>query len=217
MDGLDWLMMVLVVMMYLIGCYLLVSDLSKNNILPMSKIGIAYVILMFFVTIGIGVALCLIYKDNTVLHNMKRLALLNILWPVAFVDFKTYRIPNLFLIVGALYRVVILMFECFFDQQELKYVIRDEFVASIALFVAAVLCAVIIKNSIGFGDIKLFLLMGLMLGIRGVWGAVFLALFISMLISIFLLITKKKTKKDAIPFGPAIMLGTYLSVFLTGM
>ena len=74
-----------------------------------------------------------------------------------------------------------------------------------------------IKNGIGFGDMKLFIVMGLMLGLDGIWGAVFLALIVSFLIAAFALITKKKTRKDAIPFGPALVIGTYLSICLSGM
>jgi prepilin signal peptidase PulO-like enzyme (type II secretory pathway) len=75
----------------------------------------------------------------------------------------------------------------------------------------------IIRNSIGFGDMKLFLVMGLLLGTRGIWGAVFLSLIVIFFISVFALITKRKSRKDLIPFGPALVIGTYLAVYLTGM
>jgi leader peptidase (prepilin peptidase)/N-methyltransferase len=58
--------------------------------------------------------------------------------------------------------------------------------------------------------------MGLMLGLDGIWSAVFASLVVSFLASIVLMITKKKKRGDMIPFAPAIMVGTYLSVFLTG-
>ena len=69
----------------------------------------------------------------------------------------------------------------------------------------------------GFGDMKLFLVMGLLLGTRGIWGAVFLSLIVIFFISVFALITKRKSRKDLIPFGPALVIGTYLAVYLTGM
>ena len=59
--------------------------------------------------------------------------------------------------------------------------------------------------------------MGLMLGLDGIWGAVFASLVLSFLLAVFLLVTKKKSRKDVIPFAPAIVLGTFVSVFLTGM
>jgi len=50
-----------------------------------------------------------------------------------------------------------------------------------------------------------------------IWGAVFLALIISFVIAIVVLVTKKKTRKDVIPFGPAIVAGTYLAILVLGM
>ena len=85
------------------------------------------------------------------------------------------------------------------------------------MLLAAVLCGVLIKNSVGFGDMKLFVVMGLLLGTQGIWSAVFLSLIVSFIAAVFLLATKRKTKKDAIPFGPALVLGTYLAAYLTGM
>ena len=40
---------------------------------------------------------------------------------------------------------------------------------------------------------------------------------LSMIASIYLLVKKEKSKKDTIPFAPFILLGTYVSVILTGM
>ena len=64
---------------------------------------------------------------------------------------------------------------------------------------------------------KLFIVMGLLLGVRGIWGAMFLSLIVSFFAAIFFLITKKKSKKDEMAFGPALAIGTFLAIFLTGM
>ena len=86
-----------------------------------------------------------------------------------------------------------------------------------ALLLASLLCILVVKNGIGFGDMKLFVVMGLLLGLDGIWGAIFMALIVSFFIALYVLITKKKTRKDAIPFGPALVIGTYLSICLSGM
>ena len=87
----------------------------------------------------------------------------------------------------------------------------------LALLLAAFLCTLLMKNSVGAGDMKLFVVMGLLLGMHGIWGAIFASLIVSFVVAIVLLVSKKKTRKDAIPFGPALVVGTFLSVFLTGM
>ena len=64
---------------------------------------------------------------------------------------------------------------------------------------------------------KLFIVMGLLLGLEGIWNAIFLAMFVMFVIAVVLLLSKKKTKKDSIPFGPAIAIGTYLAIISIGM
>lgn len=188
---------------------------EKGNLLTTSAI--VYCSLMFIVTVAASFLFCTIYKDNGILMNLKRLTLLSLMWPIAYIDYKTYRIPNLFIIFGIICRVVILAFELIFVGKFVWMTLFSEIIAALALLLATVLCSLCIKNAIGFGDMKLFIVMGLMLSLNGIWGAIFLSLIVSFFISAFLLITKKKTRKDSIPFGPAIVIGTYLSVCLSGM
>ena len=75
----------------------------------------------------------------------------------------------------------------------------------------------IFKNSIGMGDVKLFALMGLYQGLLGVFNSVFFSLIVSFFISIILLMLKRKNRKDVIPFGPSIYIGTVVGIFLTGL
>ena len=48
-------------------------------------------------------------------------------------------------------------------------------------------------------------------------GFLIFSFIISFFVAIYSLISRKKTKKDAIPFGPSLLIGTYLSIFLCGM
>lgn len=192
------------------------SEIKENSKL-LSGSTIVYCSLMFTITVAASFLFCTIYKDNGILMSVKRLALLSMLWPIAYIDYKTYRIPNAFILFGVICRVIILMLELIFESQFVWMTLLSEVIAAVALLLAAGLCALCIKNSIGFGDMKLFIVMGLMLSLNGIWSAIFLSLIVSFFISAFLLITKKKTRKDAIPFGPAIVIGTYLSVCLSGM
>lgn len=169
------------------------------------------------ITILISIFFPKFYPDNSIWVNIKRMVLLSILWPIAYIDFKTLRIPNLFVVYGSVCRFVILVFEFFVGNPNIWINLLSEVVAAVALLLAAGLCALVVKNGIGFGDMKLFVVMGLMLGLDGIWGAVFLALIVSFFVALFVLITKKKTRKDAIPFGPALVIGTYLSICLSGM
>jgi len=65
----------------------------------------------------------------------------------------------------------------------------------------------------GVGDIKLAFLMGLILGFPNILVALFLAFFIGAIIGIGLLIIGKKTLKSEVPFGPFLVVGTFLAMF----
>lgn len=230
MSGLDWLMIGCVLVINIAGVYLLITDRMFdmkerevgeaevcNGRQPGMKIVMVYSIVFVMINIGMALMLRLFYTDNSFLFSFKRLCLLSILWPVGFIDFKSYRIPNRFILLGLIYRLIIFIFEIFFEKENVWSSLLSEGIAAAALALAAFLCSVCIKNSIGYGDIKLFLIMGIFLGLSGIWSSIFVSLIITFIASVILLITKKKSKKDVIPFAPAIMLGTYISVFLTGM
>jgi len=68
-------------------------------------------------------------------------------------------------------------------------------------------------EGLGFGDIKMVLLMGLFLGLHRLVVAIFLASLSGLLVGIFLIIFKKKNLKFALPFGPFLSLGSYISLF----
>lgn len=64
----------------------------------------------------------------------------------------------------------------------------------------------------GFGDVKLAILMGLLLGLPNVLAALFLAFFFGAIIGVILIVFKEKKVKSEIPFGPFLITGTILAV-----
>jgi len=174
---------------------------------------------MFFIALNIGIALflCLYFGYNSAIFALKRLGLLSLLWAVGYIDFKTHKIPNRFIVLGLSYRALFLLLELFFEREGLLGTLLSEGVAVLVLVIASILCSICVKNSIGYGDIKLFIVMGLLLGFSSIWNAIFVSLIITFITSVILLITRKKTRKDAIPFAPFLMVGTYISIIITGM
>ena len=194
------------------------NELTEEGTLLVSK-RFRWVYGCIFVVLNLAIAcfFTYMYGENTLLFSLKRFAVLSVLWPVALIDLKTYRIPNVFVLTGLIYRAALLVPELFLEQSSLLDYLLEEVVAAVAITLAAFLCSICFKGSIGYGDIKLFIVMGLLLGMRGIWSAMFLSLFAAFVIAVCLLISKKKGRKDAVPFAPAILIGTYLSVILTGM
>jgi prepilin signal peptidase PulO-like enzyme (type II secretory pathway) len=65
----------------------------------------------------------------------------------------------------------------------------------------------------GTGDIYLAFLMGLILGWPNIFLALMLAFFIGAIIGVGLIAGKRKSLKSEIPFGPFLVLGTFLAIF----
>jgi len=68
-------------------------------------------------------------------------------------------------------------------------------------------------TGMGGGDMKLAFLMGLVLGWPKILAALFLAFTAGAICGIIFVIAKKKALKSAIPFGPFLVLGTFIALF----
>lgn len=215
MKMIDTIMVIVPVLMCLVAFYMMIRNME--SIPTKTKI---YMIIYTLLVIGIAVTFRICYSKNplnTVPHDLKRFAIISILGPIACVDFKEMKIPNKFLILGLSYWLIITVLELIMEPNYWKGNLISELVAAGILLLASGLCMIIIKNSIGAGDVKLFFVMGMLLGLEAAWEAVFLSLIISFVVVIVLLVSKKKGRTDMIPFGPAITVGTVLSIWLTGL
>ena len=74
------------------------------------------------------------------------------------------------------------------------------------------LIALLSRGGMGLGDVKMAALMGIILGYPNVLVAIFLAIVAGGIIAIVLLATRKKGRKQGIPFGPFLALGTMLAL-----
>lgn len=68
---------------------------------------------------------------------------------------------------------------------------------------------------IGGGDVKLAVGIGLLLGLKGSVMALFVASLLGSILGLSAILILKRNRKDLIPFGPFLLLGTYI-VFLIG-
>lgn len=73
----------------------------------------------------------------------------------------------------------------------------------------------LIKNgrAMGGGDVKLAFLIGLVNGFPHNIFAIFLGFLFGAVISLFLVWAKRKTIKDTVPFGPFLLLGSFVMLF----
>ena len=66
----------------------------------------------------------------------------------------------------------------------------------------------------GFGDVKLMGALGLYFGLSNIIVITLLSFLIGAILSIILLVTKIKKSNEYIPFGPFIVIGTFISIYV---
>ena len=130
-------------------------------------------------------------------------------------DYK--RIPNRILYPGTIVGVILLSVGALVDGDP-EGLVRA-FGGGAAYFGALFLLAVVARGGFGFGDVKLSFMLGFFLGFQG-WRhffvGVFLAFFIGGLVSVGLLVSRRRGRKDSIPFGPSLVAGSWIGIAFGG-
>ena len=192
------------------------SGLCFKGIIPKGIRQIMYFILIPISLFSIVILYSFLYKAS-IFIIIKHLCVIGFLWSIVISDILEYRIPNKLILLGLIERIVILIFEAIFNFNNLLYTIMNEGIAFVFVLIISVICLLITHGGLGMGDVKLLLIISLFLGIEGMCYSVFLSVFFTFIIAIIFLLTKKKSKKDFLPFAPFVLLGTFVSFILTGV
>jgi leader peptidase (prepilin peptidase)/N-methyltransferase len=92
-------------------------------------------------------------------------------------------------------------------------------VAAAAVFAVAAGAAAVSPQGLGFGDVKLLGVVGLVLGWVG-WGVLLVGVFLGLLtgavVSLVLLATRRAGWRTALPFGPPLLTGAVIALALAG-
>lgn len=122
-------------------------------------------------------------------------------------------IPNRILFPGIVVGAVLLGLGAALDGDLLAFL--RALAGGAIYFMVLLVIALVARGGFGFGDVKLGALLGLFTAYLG-WGILavgfLLAFLLGGLVSIILLITRVRGRKDAIPFGPYLIAGSYLAL-----
>lgn len=172
-------------------------------------------IMLFSVVITIGAAFTvwrLVAVSHDVLNVLKLSVALVCLTGSACVDYIEHRIPNLFPGVLAVLAMLFLAAGFLIKQDGASAYVFSSVFAALACSVCLIVSNFLSHQGIGLGDIKLITALALMGGVYIAGGTLFFSMTACALVSSCLLITKKKTMKEAVPFGPFILLGYMLTI-----
>ena len=132
-----------------------------------------------------------------------------------FVDLKAQIIPNETNFIGFLVGIVLAFVKFTIDGAlGLNAIIGMIAGAGIFLLIALFSLLVYKKVGMGLGDVKLMGMLGLFFGFANTVQIFVLSFLIGAIISIFLLVTKIKKSDEYIPFGPFIVMASFITMII---
>lgn len=133
-----------------------------------------------------------------------------VLFGIAYVDYKTFQIPLIFIIIG----VIITVFNIYIKNIYLTAALWGIFVgAVIPLLILAGMWVITKRQGMGFGDIQLGFVLGAWLGPMRMALTLFFASFLSLLTWIAVSIFKGFDKDRAIPMAPFLTIAA-MSIYI---
>lgn len=192
------------------------TKLSQDNI-KIPKWMKIYSIIILLSLIAIILIRQSVYEDTDVCDVARDMMIVSLLWVAAAIDKKFYKIPNGIIITGIVYWIAATIYDLFTQSEVCLGNVISELIAVSIIILVVGICLLLMKNSIGMGDLKLLLLVAAFFGLADMLTAVFLSLLVAFVASLVFLIRKTKTRQDVIPFAPFMLTGTMLAIILTGI
>ena len=134
---------------------------------------------------------------------------------LTLIDLDTSRLPNAIVLPSYIVGAVLLGASAILtgDVESLL----GALIGAAALFAVYFALVLVSRGGMGFGDVKLAGVLGLFLGWLG-WGELavgaFAAFFLGGIFGVALLLVRRAGRKSKIPFGPWMLLGAWIGIFI---
>ena len=174
-----------------------------------SKISIRYPLIELLT----GIIFLIVYKTNGInIMLIYYLMLSSILIIITFIDIDFYIIPDNLIIIGCIFALVFKVL----NHISIVSSILGGLICGGGMYILIVLIESIVKQEVmGGGDIKLFAMIGVFLGIRGGLLTILLSIYIGAIYGVITMIYNKyknRSYKSVIPYGPFIAIAAFISI-----
>jgi len=184
--------------------YILLKGRCRNC---KSKISIQYPIVEFLTGL-IYLIFYLIYGLS--IQTLIYIILSSALIIIAFIDLNEEIVPDVVSLPGIVIGFIVSFFVPYisFINSGLGVIVGG----GIILIIGMAGSVIFKKEAMGGGDVKLAAMIGAFLGWRFIIISLFLGFFLGALAGIILILSKIKSREDAVPFGPFIVLGSFITL-----
>lgn len=173
--------------------------------------------LILITTVCFALALAVqvsLYRNTETINFIKLYGLFFIVMSAGIIDAKRKIIPNVLIIAGLIFRVGLYVYEIFFAEG-IKDILVNDLLGFVIGFVFLAVVSIVSKGALGFGDAKLFGIIGILSGAYCTYSTLLMSLILSTVVSVIGIASKKMNRKDSYPFGPCIAAGYIIVVLLT--
>ncbi len=157
---------------------------------------------------GVVYALLVLRFDLTLL-TVEYIVFCSILLCVTLTDLEEYIIPDRFIIIGIINRIIFIALNANLREEMIQSAVGAFSISLPVLILSLILDRILKKDTMGGGDIKLFFMAGMYFA----WQVNILALFFSAVSGIMMNLLPLKNEKKQIPFGPAISIAYVFVIF----
>jgi len=129
---------------------------------------------------------------------------------IAFIDLNEQIVPDVISLPGIVIGLILSFFVPYisFINSALGILVGGGIILMIGLAGSVIFK----KEAMGGGDVKLAAMIGAFLGWKYIIISLFLGFFLGALAGISLILSKIKKREDAVPFGPFIILGSFITL-----
>lgn len=184
--------------------YILLKGRCRNC---KSKISIQYPIVEFLT----GLIYLIIYLIfGLSIQTLIYIILSSALIIIAFIDLHEQIVPDVISLPGIVIGFIISFFVSYISYMNSALGVLVG--GGIILIIGLGGSVIFKKEAMGGGDVKLAAMIGAFLGWRYIIISLFSGFFLGALAGIFLILSKIKSREDVIPFGPFIVLGSFITL-----
>ena len=149
------------------------------------------------------------------LDLIKYMILTPMLFSVAIIDFKSSIIPNRLLLTMAETGLLLTFVYGISDINLAMDMLLGMVVGTVIFGILTLLGRLVSgKEAMGMGDVKLVAALGLFFGASNILAISIISFLLGAIISIILVLSKKRKIDDYIPFGPFIVIASYIAIFV---
>ena len=129
---------------------------------------------------------------------------------IAFIDLNEQIVPDVISLPGIVIGFILSFFVPYISF--INSALGVVFGGGIILIIGLAGSLIFKKEAMGGGDVKLAAMIGAFLGWRYIIISLFLGFFLGAIAGIILIMSKIKSREDVVPFGPFIVLGSFITL-----